>query len=80
MTLSDYQIFVTVAKHHSLTLCAETLHLTKSAVSHSIAKMENELGLPLFSRSNREVALTFFGEKLLPFAVAVLYSDRKSVV
>ena len=77
MTLSDYQIFVTVAKHHSLTLCAETLHLTKSAVSHSIAKMEKELGLPLFSRSNREVALTFFGEKLLPFAVAVLKEHKK---
>lgn len=77
MTLSDYLIMVTISQYSSITMTADALYLTKSAVSHSLAKIEKELGLPLFNRSTKSVSLTTYGEQLLPFATAVLNEDRK---
>ncbi|MDY6038004.1 MAG: LysR family transcriptional regulator [Eubacterium sp.] len=77
MTLSDYITFVEVAKSSSLTLAAESLHLTTSAVSHAISRMENEFGFPLFSRTNRKVRLTLYGKTLLPFAEDILSENKK---
>lgn len=77
MTLSDYLILVTVAKYKSLTMAADTLHMTKSAVSYSLAKTEKNLGLPLFNRSTKSVNLTSYGKQLLPYAQAVLRKDEQ---
>ena len=77
MTLADYATLIAIAEYHSLTLAADHLHLTKSAVSHSVAKMEEELRLPLFSRAQKKWTLTESGKKLLPFAYSVLREDNR---
>lgn len=77
MTISDYLIIATIAKFKSLTLTAEALHLTKSAISHSISKTENQLGVQIFHRTNKSVTLTTYGEALLPHVLAVLAEDKK---
>ena len=77
MTLADYTTFTAIAECKNLTLAADRLHLTKSAVSHAVARMENELGLPLFYRTQKEWILTESGEKLLPFAYSVIREDSR---
>ncbi len=42
---------------------AEALHLTPSAISHRIKQLENELGIALFERHHRRVALTPAGQR-----------------
>ena len=41
MTLSDYVIFTAVAEHRNMTHAAEKLHLTRSAISHAVSRMED---------------------------------------
>lgn len=77
MTLADYATFTAIAECRNLTLAAERLHLTKSAVSHAVAKMEASLGLSLFNRTQKEWSLTESGRMLLPFAYSVLREDNR---
>lgn len=76
MTLLSYQVFQTVVGQGSFQKAAEILNLTPSAVSHAIASMEQELGFSLFTRNKAGVALTNYGEHLLPYVNAVLNSDE----
>lgn len=77
MTLADYAVFTAIVECRSLTLAAEQLYLTKSAVSHSVSRMENELKMPLFDRTQKEWRLTEAGMRLLPFAHAILRDDNR---
>lgn len=77
MTLADYVVFVTLVECKSLTLAAERLHFTKSAISHALFRMEKELGLTLFIRDPREFKLTDAAERLLPFANSVIREDNR---
>jgi LysR family transcriptional regulator for metE and metH len=52
----------------SLTAAAETLHTTQSALSHSLKKLEDQLGIPLFRRESRKLFLTQAGDYLLSVA------------
>ena len=76
MTLLSYQVFQTVVGQGSFQKAAEILNLTPSAVSHAIASMEQELGFSLFTRNKAGVALTNYGEHLLPYVNAVLTAMR----
>jgi DNA-binding transcriptional LysR family regulator len=64
--------FVTLARIGSFTLAAKELHLTQSAVSHAIKALEDELGLRLFERRGRHVALTSAGRQVLVRADRIL--------
>ena len=76
MTLLSYQILKAVADMGSFNKAAEVLGLTPSAVSHSIAALEKELGFAVLVRSKSGVSLTSYGEKLLPYVNVVLNSDE----
>jgi LysR family transcriptional regulator for metE and metH len=56
----------------SLTAAAERLHLTQSALSHSIRKLEQQLGTPLWLREGRQLQLTQAGKYLLALANRLL--------
>ena len=67
------QIIVEVERQGSLTAAAETLSLTQSALSHSIKKLEKQLGVSIWVRDGRRLHLTaaghyllLLGERLLP--------------
>lgn len=68
MELSDLRIFLAVARTHGITKAAQELHTVQSNVSARIHALEKELGVPLFRRHARGVALTNVGEQLLPYA------------
>lgn len=61
---SSLHIFSRIAGCLSFKEAAESLHLTQSALSHRIRKLELELGFPLFVRKTRKIALTAEGERL----------------
>lgn len=63
--LSTLLAFEAVARRRSFALAAGELHLTASAVSHQIAKLESFLGVRLFDRSAQGVRLTPVGEGYL---------------
>lgn len=66
------QIIYWVNELGSLTAAAEQLHLTQSAVSHSIKKLEQQLAVQLWIRDGRKVRLTPEGEALLTLADRIL--------
>ncbi len=76
MTLLSYQVLKTVADQGSFRKAADILGLTPSAISHTIASLENELGFSVLNRSKAGVTLTNYGEHLLPYVNAVLNSDE----
>ncbi|MBP2227509.1 transcriptional regulator GcvA [Azospirillum agricola] len=64
--LNALRAFEAAARHLSFTKAADELHVTQAAVSHQIKALEEWLGLPLFRRMNRALALTEAGQNYLP--------------
>lgn len=60
--------FVAVADHGSMTVAGNVLHLTQSAISQQIMRLERRLGQELFRRERRGLKLTAAGDRLLPKA------------
>lgn len=69
---SHLEILRAVEKHGTVTAAAESLHLTQSAVSHTIAKLERFYGVQLWLREGRSLRLTQSGEYLLAMAQRLL--------
>ena len=65
--LELYRVFRTVAECGSVSAAAQELFIFQSAVSQSIRQLEEQLGIRLFSRSSRGVALTNEGKLLLEY-------------
>ncbi|MEY4749549.1 MAG: hypothetical protein RIQ60_1763 [Pseudomonadota bacterium] len=63
--LPNLLAFEAVARRRSFALAAAELHLTASAVSHQVARLEAHLGLRLFERSAHGVRLSTAGEHYL---------------
>jgi LysR family transcriptional regulator for metE and metH len=61
-----------VEKQGSLTAAAGALNLTQSALSHSIKKLEQQLGTDIWIRERRSLRLTQSGQYLLAVANRVL--------
>ncbi len=58
--------------HGSLTAAAKKLHLTQSALSHTVRKLEDQLGLAIWRREGRSLRPTQAGEYLLAVANRLL--------
>ena len=65
MQISLLRAFEAAARSGSFQHAAAELHLTPSAVSHAIRKLEQELGVTLFERRGRRVHVSAEGEMLL---------------
>ncbi|HXZ91707.1 MAG TPA: transcriptional regulator GcvA [Burkholderiales bacterium] len=68
--------FEAAARLLSFTRAGEELHLTQSAVSRQIKDLEEQLGVALFERRHRALALTEAGRALFPAAAQVLQAMR----
>jgi len=64
--LNALRAFEAAARHLSLTRAAQELHVTAGALSHQIRGLEDLLGLKLFERRVRSIALTPAGKLLYP--------------
>jgi LysR family transcriptional regulator, cell division regulator len=82
MDADDLRIFEAVARTGAMNKAALELNTVQSNVTARIKALEEQLGAVLFDRSNRGVALTAAGLRLLPYAhrVACLLDDARRAV
>lgn len=66
------EIVQAVDQYGSLTAAAENLHLTQSALSHTVRKLEHQLGTAIWHREGRSLRPTQAGEYLLAAAKRLL--------
>ena len=72
VTFRQLRVFTEAARGLSFARAAETLHLTPPAVTMQIKELESQVGMALFERRGRSVALTTAGEYLLVYAKRLL--------
>lgn len=79
MELRHLRYFVVAAEEQNVTRAAERLHLSQPPLSRQIRDLEDELGVELFRRTARSLALTEAGKAFLPEARAVLLRADQAV-
>jgi LysR family glycine cleavage system transcriptional activator len=79
LPLNALRVFEAVATHLSFTAAAKELGVTTAAVSAQIKALEADIGVPLFRRHTRAVALTQDGAELLPGVRRGLDELRRAV-
>ena len=79
LDITTLRALVAVADHGGVTRAAAILHLTQSAVSMQIKRLEEMLDLALFDRGNRRVSLTGPGEQLVSYARRILALNDEAV-
>ncbi|MQA11189.1 MAG: LysR family transcriptional regulator [Pseudonocardiaceae bacterium] len=72
LDLTRLRVLVTVAREGSVTAAAEALHYAQPSVSHHLARLEAELGVPLVQRVGRGIRLTEAGRLLVDRAEEIL--------
>lgn len=72
MNLADLRVFLAVAQQQSLAAAATHLHLTPSAVSKALRRLEDNLGTDVFDRSSRQLVLNASGRRLVERAQLLL--------
>src|SRR5919107_3216244 len=72
MTLPQLRYFLAAADHGSFSAAAQALHMAQPSLSDQIRKLESELGVALFARAGRKLALTEAGRMLRPHAERTL--------
>ena len=70
--IRQLRAFAALARLGSFTQVGRDLHLTQSAVSHTIKSLEADLGSQLFHRQGKNVHLTHHGRELLPYAENIM--------
>lgn len=79
MELQQLHHFVVTARLGSVGRAAEELNLTQSGLSRSIKSLEDFVGLPLFHRQSRGMALTPYGETLLRRATLIWHERDRAI-
>ena len=72
MELRHLTYFIAVAQKLNFSRAAEALHVAQPAISQQIKALEDQLGVRLFDRMGKRIALTRAGEVLLPHAYQIL--------
>jgi DNA-binding transcriptional LysR family regulator len=72
------EYFVAVAAEMNFSRAAQRIHVVQSALSASVGRLEKELGVELFDRSRRQIALTAAGEVFLTHAREVMHTANRA--
>jgi len=75
-SLNGLRAFEAAARHLSFTQAASELNVTQTAISHQIRRLEEELGIRLFIRKNRALALTPEASEYLP-GIRAAFNDLR---
>jgi LysR family glycine cleavage system transcriptional activator len=75
-SLNGLRAFEAAARHMSFTRAAAELNVTQTAISHQIRRLEEQLGIRLFVRRNRALALTREAQDYLP-AIRSAFEDLR---
>ena len=72
------EYFVAVAAELNFSRAAQRVHVVQSALSAAVGRLEKELGVELFGRSKRQIALTAPGEVFLEHAREVIHTAHRA--
>ncbi|GAB2559281.1 LysR family transcriptional regulator [Gracilibacillus alcaliphilus] len=73
MELLQLKYFLTVARLEHMTRAAEELHIAQPALSRTIQRLEEDLGVPLFDRKARQIRLNPYGKAFEAKAKAAIH-------
>ena len=76
MQIADVRIFLAVAAGGTLSAAARQLGIAPMQVSRRVAALEDELGVRLFHRTTRALALTAEGEAFAPYAATLVEAEE----
>jgi DNA-binding transcriptional LysR family regulator len=76
--LRHLEYFVAVAAELNFSRAAQRIHVVQSALSASVGRLEKELGVELFDRSKRQIALTPAGRVFLEHAREVMHTAHRA--
>lgn len=79
MELKTLRSFIVLAEELHFRRAAERLHIAQPALSQQIKQLERQLGIELFSRSSRSVALTAAGTAFLTEALRTVAAADRAV-
>ncbi|WP_062049132.1 LysR family transcriptional regulator [Bacillus sp. JCM 19034] len=82
MELLQLEYFQRVARLEHLTKASEELHVSQPSLSKTIARLEKDLGVPLFDRKNRQMKLNEYGHlflKQVDIALSALEEGRRQI-
>ena len=79
MKLHDIHVFIAVVQAGSMGKAAAVLNTSQSAISRSIADLENTMGVRLLDRSPRGIETTTYGDALLKRSIVVFDELKQSV-
>lgn len=80
LDLDDLRGFLAVADHGSFSAAAQAIHLSPSALSRRVDKLEVALGIKLFDRTTRRVELSTVGRGFVPRARNVLNELEEALI
>ncbi len=72
MNIDHLRYFLVLSQELHYSRAAERLHISQSGLSHAVAALEKELGVPLFQKSGRGIRLGQYGLALLPQAQQIV--------
>lgn len=72
ITLQQLAYFMSAVEHGSLSAAAEAHYVAQPSLSEQIRRLENQLGVTLFVRTNRKLILTEAARMLMPYAQRTL--------
>jgi LysR family transcriptional regulator, glycine cleavage system transcriptional activator len=75
-SLNGLRAFEAAARHLSFTRAAAELNVTQTAISHQIRRLEEQIGIRLFERRNRALALTREAQDYLP-SIRTAFEDLR---
>src|ERR1700741_1963702 len=78
MEMRQLEYFIAVASEMNFSRAAQRIHVVQSALSASVGRLEKELGVELFDRSKRQIALTAAGEVFLEHPRDVIHTARRA--
>ena len=77
ITLKQLKVFAAIAQHENMTVAAEQVALTQSAMSMALKEFESQLNKSLFDRHGKKMALNHTGRSLLPKVLQILHLARE---
>ena len=82
MNITQLRYVLTVAHKNNISTAADSLYVTQQAMSKSIASLEKEWGVKLFTRTNSGTELTYIGKQLLPAIEAMIkkYDESARII
>ncbi len=77
MTITQLKYLLAVAEFQNFTLAAESCFVTQPTLSMQIQKLEDELGVTIFNRKKKPIALTLIGEQIIEQAKLIVSESNR---